>query len=92
MKSESTRRQITSARLYPAMVRTCVLAFVHDQIVALDQQEAEIAREVGLLEIGLAVGAGRHRQMRGCERVAASASEARSARKKGATRSTFMLR
>ena len=28
-----------------------------DEVVALDQQEAEIAREVGLLEIGLAVAA-----------------------------------
>ncbi len=28
-------------------------AVAHDEIVALDQQEAEIAREIGLLEIGL---------------------------------------
>ncbi len=30
-----------------------------DEIVALDQQEAEIAGEIGVLEIGLAIGAGR---------------------------------
>ena len=32
---------------------------MHDEIVALDQQEAEIARQIGLLEIGLAVRTGR---------------------------------
>jgi hypothetical protein len=35
------------------------LVVAHDEVAAFDQQEAEIAREIGLLVIGLAVGAGR---------------------------------
>ena len=36
------------------MVRTMHATVAHGEVVALDQQEAEIAREIGLLEIGLA--------------------------------------
>ena len=36
------------------------LVVARDEIIPLDEHEAQIAREVGLFEIGLAVGAGRH--------------------------------
>ena len=36
------------------MVRTNTRAVAHHEVAALDEQEAEIAREIGLLEIGRA--------------------------------------
>ena len=61
------------------------------EVVALDQQEAEIARERGVLEIGLAEARpGVSRPMRGSSRSALARSESRNASKNGATRSTFI--
>ena len=66
-------------------------AVAHDQVVALDQQEAEIARQVRLLEIGLAEGPGRQQAD---ARIAALGRAApgpcADASKNGARRSTFM--
>ena len=63
----------------------------HREVVALDQQEAEIAREIGLLEIGLAVGAGRQQaDARLAALGRAARRPSRKAPKKGASRSTFM--
>ena len=51
--SASRRRTSTSTRFSPPIVRTIDRAVAHRQVAALDQQEAEIAREIGVLEIGL---------------------------------------
>ena len=58
-QSASTRRTVTSSRFRPAIVRTWTWSSLHREIVALDQQKAEIARQIGLLEIGFAEGPGR---------------------------------
>ena len=68
------------------------LAVAHGEVAAFDQNEAEIAGEIGLFEIGFAEGPGVHRQMRGSERSASAVRPARKAWKKGARRSTFMSR
>ena len=90
-ESASTRRNSTSARFRPATVRTIDAAVAHDEIVALDQQEAEIAREVGLFEIGLAEGAGRQQadaRLAALARWRAGPREARERTAPGARRSS----
>ena len=60
------------------------------EIVALDQQKAEIARQSGVFEIGFAEGAGRQQTDARLVAVGAAAKESRNASKNGATRSTFI--
>ena len=61
------------------------------EIVALDQQEAEIARERRVLEIGFAEGARRQQADPRLVAVGAGAQRlSRNASKNGATRSTFI--
>ena len=58
-KLESTRRSSTSSRFKPGNGADMNAIAADGEIVALDQQEAEIARQRGVFEIGLAEGARR---------------------------------
>ena len=58
-KSASRRRNSTSARLQAGHGADEHAVVAHREVLALDQQEAEIAREIGVLEIGLVHRAGR---------------------------------
>ncbi len=62
----------------------------HDEVAAFDEKKAEIAREIGVLEIGLAERPGVSRQMRGSTRSAWLARPERKFWKNGASRSTFI--
>ena len=70
-------------------------AVAHRQVAALDQREAEVAREVGVLEVGLVVRPGREqhdaRVVAVC-RGASAGSVSRSVRKNGASRWTWQSR
>ena len=46
------------------------LAVAHGEVAAFDENEAEIAGEIGLFEIGFVSGPGVHRQMRGSDALA----------------------
>jgi len=58
-KSASIRRSSTSVRRRPEMVRMKTPVVAHDQVFALDQQQAEIARQISVLEIGFVHRPGR---------------------------------
>ena len=58
-KLESTRRSSTSSRFRPGDGADMNAVAADGEIVALDQQKAEIARQRGVLEIGFAEGARR---------------------------------
>ena len=58
-KSASSRRSSTSARRRPGDGADEHAVVAHREVFALDQQEAEIAREIGVLEIGLVHRPGR---------------------------------
>ena len=60
------------------------------EIVALDQQKAEIARQRRVLEKGFAEDAGVSNPIRGSSRSALARRLSRNASKNGATRSTFI--
>ena len=67
------------------------MAVARDEIAALDQQEAEIAGEIGLFEIGLAPGAGRQNadaRLRALRRYGAARREIRGRTARAARRSS----
>ncbi len=85
--SASTWRQITSARFRPAMVRTKHAARrATTRSSPSHQQKAEIAREIGLLEIGrAAAGRGSLCRCAARDRSPLAFRPARNSRKNGAT-------
>ena len=58
-KSSSMRRRMTSTGCRPSTVFRKTRLVAHGEVAALDEREAEIAREIGVLEVGLVVGARR---------------------------------
>ena len=90
MKAASRRRQSTLSGLRPVDGAHHHLAVGDGEILAFEQHEAEIAGDVGVLEIGLVVLAGREDGDLPSASSARSKSASRKSRKKPASRWTFM--